>query len=144
MALQVFPLLTISLIIYTALTLTGMGGTGGAPWHEVVVVNLPMYSGDVWRVTWGTLFLVGSIGLLFIELIRSTRVGTASITNHLLSFLVFVAALLLFILAPGFGNSTYFLFLAMTFLDPMAGLVVTTVAARRDLAIGDGAGATKH
>lgn len=144
MALQVFPLLTISLIIYAALTFTGMAGSAGTPWHEVVVINLPMYSGDVWRVTWGTLFLVGSIGLLFIELIRSTKVGTASITNHLLSFLVFVAALLLFILAPGFGNSTYFLFLAMTFLDPMAGLVVTTVAARRDLAISDTQGAPKH
>ncbi|HBS31868.1 MAG TPA: hypothetical protein DEA40_09010 [Parvularcula sp.] len=144
MALQVFPLLTISLIIYAALTLTGMAGAGGTAWHEVVVANLPMYSGDVWRVTWGTLFLVGSIGLLFVELIRSTRVGTASITNHLLSFLVFVVALLLFILAPGFGNSTYFLFLAMAFLDPMAGLVVTTVAARRDLAVGDVSGAAKH
>ncbi len=138
MALQVFPLLTISLIIYTVLTLIGVGGAQGAPWHEAVVINLPMYSGDVWRVTWGTLFLVGSVGLLFVELIRSTKVGTASITNHLLSFLVFVAALLLFILAPGFGNSTYFLFLAMAFLDPMAGLVVTTVAARRDLSVTDG------
>lgn len=137
MALQVFPLLTISLIIYAVLTVTGMGGAQGTPWHEVVVVNLPMYSGDVWRVTWGTIFLLGSVGLLFVELIRATKVGTASITNHLLSFLVFVVALLLFILAPGFGNSTYFLFLAMTFLDPMAGLVVTTVSARRDLAVGD-------
>ncbi|MFN3958331.1 MAG: hypothetical protein ACK4NP_00300 [Parvularculaceae bacterium] len=137
MALQVFPLLTISLIIYSVLTVTGMGGAQGAPWHEVVVVNLPMYSGDVWRVTWGTIFLLGSVGLLFVELVRATKVGTASITNHLLSFLVFVVALLLFILAPGFGNSTYFLFLAMTFLDPMAGLVVTTVSARRDLAVGD-------
>jgi hypothetical protein len=138
MALQVFPLLTISLIIYAVLTLIGVGGAQGAPWHEAVVISLPMYSGDVWRVTWGTLFLVGSVGLLFVELIRSTKVGAASITNHLLSFLVFVAALLLFILAPGFGNSTYFLFLAMAFLDPMAGLVVTTVAARRDLSVTDG------
>jgi hypothetical protein len=143
MALQVFPLLTISLIIYSVLTLAGMGGANGVSWHEVVVIELPMYSGDIWRVTWGTIFLVGSVGLLFVELIRSTKVGTASITNHLLSFLVFVVALLLFILAPGFGNSTYFLFLAMTFLDPMAGLVVTTVSARRDLAVGD-ATATKH
>ncbi len=56
---------------------------------------------------------------------------------------MFVVALLLFILAPGFGNSTYFLFLAMTFLDPMAGLVVTTVAARRDFAVTD-TGSQKH
>ncbi len=136
MALQVFPLLTISLIIYSVLTLTGMGGANGVAWHDIVVIELNMYSGDIWRVTWGTIFLLGSVGLLFVELVRATKVGTASITNHLLSFLVFVVALLLFILAPGYGNSTYFLFLAMTFLDPMAGLVVTTVSARRDLSVG--------
>lgn len=137
MALQVFPLLTISLIIYTVLTVTGMGGANGASWHDVIVASLPMYSGDIWRVSWGTLFLMGSMGLLFVELIRATKAGTASITNHLLSFLLFVIALLLFILAPGFGNSVYFIFLTMTFLDPMAGLVVTTVTARRDLAVTD-------
>ncbi len=143
MALQVFPLLTISLIIYSVLTLAGMGGANGVAWHDIVVIELNMYSGDIWRVTWGTIFLLGSVGLLFVELVRATKVGTASITNHLLSFLVFVVALLLFILAPGFGNSTYFLFLAMAFLDPMAGLVVTTVGARRDLAVADPTGA-KH
>lgn len=142
MALQVFPLLTISLIIYTVLTVTGMGGANGAAWHDIVVLNLPMYSGDIWRVTWGTLFLLGSMGLLFVELIRATKAGTASITNHLLSFLLFVIALLLFILAKGYGNSVYFIFLTMTFLDPMAGLVVTTVTARRDLSVTDVAG--KH
>jgi hypothetical protein len=135
MAFQIFPLLTISLIIYTVLTVTGMGGAEGAAWHDVVVVSLPMYSGDVWRVTWGALFLTGSMGLLFVELIRATKVGTASITNHLLSFLLFVVALLAFILAPGYGNSVYFIFLTMTFLDPMAGLVVTTVSSRRDVSL---------
>lgn len=137
MVLQIFPLLTISLVIYIVLTLAGMGGAAGTGWQDIVVVSLPMYSGDIWRVTWGTLFLAGSMGLLFVELIRATKVGTASVTNHLLSFLLFVVALLLFILAPGYGNSTYFIFLAMTFLDPMAGLVVTTVTARRDLAVTD-------
>ncbi|MGD9799321.1 MAG: hypothetical protein AB7V02_01870 [Parvularculaceae bacterium] len=137
MALQIFPLLTISLVIYTVLTVTGMGGGAGTAWHDIVVVSLPMYSGDVWRVTWGTLILAGSMGLLFDELVRATKAGTASITNHLLSILLFVVALLLFILAPGFGNSVYFIFLTMTFLDPMAGLVVTTVTARRDLAVTD-------
>ncbi|MCB2112073.1 MAG: hypothetical protein KDD85_00835 [Parvularculaceae bacterium] len=135
MALQMFPLLTISLVIYAVLTLTGVAGEAGTAWHDIVVVSLPMYSGDVWRVDWGALFLTGSMGLLFVEIVRATKAGAASITNHLLSFLLFVVALLLFILAPGFGNSVYFIFLMMTFLDPMAGLVVTTVTARRDLAV---------
>jgi len=137
MNLQIFPLLAISLIIYTVLTFTGITGADGLPWYEIPLLRLPMYSGDVWNVEWGTLFLTGSVGLLFVELVRATKAGTASITNHLLSFLLFVVALLLFILAPGYGNSTYFIFLAMTFLDPMAGLVVTTVTARRDLAVTD-------
>lgn len=134
MILQMFPLLAISLIVYVILSVVGVGG-GGAPWHELEVVALPMYSGDVWRVTWGALFLTASLGLLFVELVRATKTGTASITNHLLSFLLFIAVLLLFVLAPGFGNTTYFLFMVMTFLDPMAGMVVTTTSARRDLAV---------
>ena len=137
MALQIFPLLTISIVIYAVLTLTGMGGADGQAWYDIVVLNVPMYSSDVWRVTWGVLFLTGSMGLLFVELIRATKTGQAPISNHLLSIILFVVALLLFILAPGFGNSTYFVFLLMTFLDPMAGLVVTTVTSRRDLSVTD-------
>jgi hypothetical protein len=135
MILQMFPLLAISLIVYVILNLLGMSGTAGAPWHEIEIVALPMYSGDVWRVTWGAVFLTGSLGLLFVELVRATKTGTASITNHLLSFLLFIVVLLLFVLAPGYGNTTYFLFMVMTFLDPMAGMVVTTTSARRDLAV---------
>ncbi|MEL7490195.1 MAG: hypothetical protein AAGJ73_05705 [Pseudomonadota bacterium] len=136
---QMFPLLTISLIVYAALTFLGLTSPEGLPWHEGLVVQLPMYSGDTWGVTWGDAFLVGSMGLLFVELIRATKTGTASITNHLLSFLLFIVALLMFILAPGFGNSLFFIFMTMTFLDPMAGFVVTTVTARRDLSVAEGA-----
>lgn len=140
MTLQMFPLLAISFLVYAALTLIGLSGPAGEPWHEGVLLTLSMYSKDVWPITWGDLFLAGSVGLLFVELVRSTRTGAAAITNHLLSFMLFIIVLLAFILAPGFGNSVFFLFLTMTFLDPMAGLVVTTVTARRDLAVSDGFG----
>ena len=85
----------------------------------------------------GDLFIVASMGLLFIELIRATKTGTESITNHFLSFMLFIAVLLTFILAPGFGNSVFFIFTTMTLLDPMAGFVVTTVTARRDIGVPD-------
>lgn len=136
MSVQMFPLLTIAFIVYVVLTVIGLN-SGEPAWHEQPLADLPLYSGDVWRVKWGDIFLVGSMALLFVELVRSTRTGTASITNHLLSFLLFIAVLLCFILAPGFGNSVFFLFLTMTFLDPMAGFIVTTVTARRDFTVGD-------
>lgn len=137
---QMFPLLAISLIVFAIMTLTGVVGTAAMPWYDVMFVELPMVSGDMWQVTWGDVFLLGSMGLLFVELLRSTKTGSESIMNHALSVVVFVAALLLFIIVKGFGNSIFFLFMSMTFLDFMAGFIVTTVTARRDLSVGGVAG----
>ena len=135
---QMFPLLAISLIVFAIMTLTGAVGSPAMPWYDVMFVELPMVSGDKWKVTWGDVFLLASMGLLFVELLRSTRTGSESIMNHALSVVVFVVALLLFIIVQGFGNSVFFLFMSMTFLDFMAGFIVTTVTARRDLSVGGG------
>jgi hypothetical protein len=135
---QMFPLLAVSLIVYAALTLTGVVDAGDKLWYEVELVILPMVSGDQWLVSWGDLFLVASMGLLFVELLRSTKTSSESIMNHALSVVVFVVALLLFIIVQGFGNSVFFIFMSMTFLDFMAGFIVTTVTARRDLSVGGG------
>lgn len=135
---QMFPLLGISLVVYAVLSLTGAVGSGSDPWYDLTFVNLELVSGDTWNVSWGDMFLLGSLGLLFVELLRSTKTGSASIMNHAFSVVVFVIALLLFIIVQGFGNSVFFIFMSMTFLDFMAGFIVTTVTARRDLAVGDG------
>jgi hypothetical protein len=132
---QMFPLLGISLVVYAVLTFTG---AAGAEWYELTFVQLPMVSDDIWEVTWGDLFLLVSMALLFVELLRSTKTGSESIMNHALSVVVFIISLLLFIIVRGFGNSVFFLFMTMTFLDFMAGFIVTTVTARRDLAVGGG------
>ena len=135
---QMFPLLAVSLIIFSILTFTGAADVGDVPWHDVSLLDLPMVSGDRWNITGGDFFLLVSMGLLFVELLRSTKTGSESIMNHALSVVVFVAALLLFIIVQGFGNSVFFIFLSMTLLDFMAGFIVTTVTARRDLAVADG------
>lgn len=144
MKLEMFPLLAISFVVYTALTLIGVPaqGAGGqeVAWYDALVTALPLVSGDIWEIRGGDIFLLVSVGFLFVELVRSTKTGAASIANHLLYFLLFVVVLLCFILVKGFGNSVFFIFMMMTFLDPMAGLVVTTVTARRDLAVADKSG----
>ncbi|GJL96164.1 MAG: hypothetical protein DHS20C05_25690 [Hyphococcus sp.] len=137
---QMFPLLAISMIVFAVLTLTGAVGTEAVPWYDMLFIELPMVSGDLWKVTWGDIFLLSSMGLLFVELLRSTKTGSESIMNHALSVVVFVIALLLFIIVEGFGNSVFFLFMSMTFLDFMAGFIVTTVTARRDLSVAEGVG----
>ncbi|MGF1545307.1 MAG: hypothetical protein ACFB00_12555 [Parvularculaceae bacterium] len=135
--IQMFPLLVVSLVIYAVLTLTNMS-IGTESWRLAELMNLPLASDDVWVIRGGDVFLVGSMGLLFVELERATNTDTSSLTNHALSFILFIVCLLLFIFFSGFGNSTFFIYMSMTFLDPMAGIVVTTVTARRDFSVAEG------
>lgn len=138
--LQSFPLLTIGLVVYAVLTLVdSVAGTGAAAhWTQQLLIELPLVSkGSVWEIRGGDIFLTFCMGLLFVEIVRSTQSGKGALTNNLFSVLLAVACLIMFILVVGFGNSVFFLFTSMTFLDALAGMIVTTVTARRDLSITD-------
>ncbi|MDB4974725.1 MAG: hypothetical protein JWN48_3066 [Myxococcaceae bacterium] len=135
--LQTFPLLALTLIIYVVVSLLqGAVPAGGLAWYDLPSFELKLISGDLWAITAGDLFLGLSMVMLFIEILRATRSGSSSVLNHALSVVVFVVGLLLFITVKGFGNSVFFLFLSMTFLDFMAGFIITTMTARRDFAFG--------
>jgi hypothetical protein len=129
-----FPLLLFSLLVYAAFTF--LSGSNAQPWYDAPSLSITMNSGDVWHITMGHLFIGFSFVMLFIELLRSTRTGRASILNHGLSVLVFIGALLMFTTVRGYGNSIFFLFVAMTFTDFMVGFIITTAASRRDVSIG--------
>lgn len=126
-ATQSFPLLAITLGLFAFFDLTSDGA-----WYRELWFSVRLMSGAVWQITGGDFFLGLSLLLLFVELVRATRSSGESIINHALSAVVFIASMLLFITRPGFGNSTFFLFTAMTMLDFMAGFIITTMAARRD------------
>ena len=86
-----------------------------------------------WVVSFGDLLILLSLILLFIELLKSTSTGTAAIFNHALSMLVFIICLVEFLLHPAFATSAFFIILVMALLDVLAGVVVTIIAARRDV-----------
>jgi hypothetical protein len=52
--------------------------------------------------------------------------------------IVFVVALILFLIWPLAATSLFFLITMITLLDVMAGFSVTIRAARRDYSVGDG------
>lgn len=127
---SMFPLLTVSLVLFTIAKFAVGDG-----WVDHELTTITMVSGDPWMISYGHAFIILSMGFLFIELLRATKTGTDSLVNHALSALLFIVALLLFIIVPGFGNSVFFIFVSMTFLDFMAGFIVTTVTARRDFGV---------
>ena len=155
---SVFPLLVIPVVIYNLMAFLFSGGDGipGDPVEGAEAVGLglaplmdelqgtfltlPMISGVRWELTNGDALILLAIGLLFIEVLKSTSTGTATIMNHAVSMVLFIICLIEFLLIGNFGTSVFFILTIMTLLDVLAGVVVTIVSARRDFAVGEGFG----
>ena len=94
-----------------------------------------MPSAAVWAFTWSDLFVAISLGLLFLEVVKATRTGRGEILNHAFSTLIFVSALVEFLLLPGFATSAFALLTLMALFDVVAGYTISIVSARRDLMV---------
>lgn len=146
----IFPLLVIPVILYNLLALgAGSAETTNAA-GQLVVANtaplasmlaetafsLPMISGVDWVLTKGDAIVLLAVTFLFLEILKSTSTGTATIINHGISLLLFIICLVQFLLMPNFATSTFFILMSMTLLDVLAGVIVTIVSARRDFGVG--------
>lgn len=99
------------------------------------VLGLP--TGGEWHISAGDLLLMLALSLLFLELIKSTSASSSAIANHAFSLILFVVCLVEFLLLPAFATSVFFLVLLMCLLDVLAGIVVTIMAARRDISLAE-------
>ena len=134
--MRLFPLLLIAVVIYNVLAF----GTG-LTHHDVYgmlnsAVTIHMFSGDDWHYSVGDALVTLSLILLFIEIVKATRTNARQIANHGLSMLVFIIALVEFIVLHGFANSTFFLILVMCLVDVVGGYTISIVAAEHDLGVG--------
>lgn len=149
-----FPLFIIPVGIYAMIALaTGtepmpvMSGTEelsaiGSPMMGILsqkFFSVPMIAGNVeWVMTKGDALLLLSIAVLFMEILKSTSTGTATIMNHAFSMILFIVCLMLFLLHANFATSVFFIVTVMALLDVLAGVVVTIVSARRDFGVSEG------
>lgn len=125
------PLLVIPLIIYN-LVAFGLIGGEGAGW-VTPVLTVPMVSGAVLTLSMGDFLIVLALVLLMIEVLKSTRTGTHSIIDHMMSTLVFVAYLVEFLVVPAASTALFFTCLVMSFVDLVAGFSVSIRSANRDV-----------
>ncbi|MFN4226463.1 MAG: hypothetical protein ACK4HR_09105 [Hyphomonas sp.] len=147
----IFPLLVIPVVLYNLIALVGGGdvqttNAAGelvqaqvAPIQSLLnerFLGLPMISGVEWILTKGDAIVLLAVTFLFLEILKSTSTGTATIINHGISLLLFIVCLVQFLLMPNFATSTFFILMSMTLLDVLAGVIVTIVSARRDFGVG--------
>lgn len=134
--LGAFPTILIAVILYNLLALGGM--VGGQ--HDMQVLlshgfTIKMFSGDMWRITIGDLYVLAALGMLFVEVVRATSTTRREILNHAFSMLTFVLAMVEFITMKGFATSVFFLIMTMAAFDVVAGYTISIVAAKRDLSV---------
>ena len=146
----IFPLLVIPVVLYNLLAMA-FGGpvqdidasgqliqSQAAPMASLLnerFLGLPMISGVEWVLTKGDAIVLLAVTFLFLEILKSTSTGTATIINHGISLLLFIICLVQFLLMPNFATSTFFILMSMTLLDVLAGVIVTIVSARRDFGV---------
>lgn len=130
------PLLLIPFLLFNL----GLSGVLGA--DDVFIRSLfsvEMMSGGTWTMQWGDLLVLIALLILFVEIMKSTRSGSASIIDHLLStvvFVVFVAFLVEFLMVAGAATSLFFTLMIIALIDVLAGFSVSIRTAGRDINIG--------
>jgi hypothetical protein len=125
-----FPLFLISFAIYNMIVFL----TPGVSWGDVLL-SVPMQSGATWVITLGDSLIALSLVFLFVEVLKATRTSVRSMFDHLLSTVIFIAALVEFLLVPQAATSVFAILLVMALVDVMAGWSVSLRAARRDLTV---------
>jgi len=131
------PLMIIPFIVYNVIAMTVTATTGGDVWQNEIF-SLNMLSGATWAMTLGELMITFALMLLFVEIMKSTRIGASSIIDHLLSTFVFIAFLVEFLLVPAAAHAVFFILMVITFVDVIAGFSVSIRSATRDVSVGGG------
>lgn len=146
MSLRAIPVTVLAFILYNVVVLfsgapADPAGDGAAAARALLaseIVSFPMMSGARWSFTWGDLILIVTMVLLFIEILKATYTSTASLVDHGLSMVIFIAALIEFLMVPQAATSIFFLILVAFLIDVVAGFTIGIRVARRDIGFGAG------
>ena len=125
-----FPLLLVPFAIYNMIAFLMAGVSWTAP-----VTTVHMMSGQDWVLTWEDILLAFAIFLLWVELIKSARIGARGAVDHILAVALFVAMLIEFLLVQKSATSTFFLLMAIALVDALAGFVVGMRTAGRQIEV---------
>jgi len=125
-----FPLLLIPFAIYNIIVFLMPGVTFSSQ-----LFSVPMLSKAVLVVSAGDLLLVISILILFVEIVKATRMGSRSIIDHVLSLILFLVMLTEFITVGRAATSTFLLLSTLSFVDVIGGFAVTIRTSQRDIAL---------
>ena len=123
------PLLIIPFAIYNVLVFLF-----DMKWTQDLA-RIHMISGADWTFTPGELLIGVSIIILFFEMLKSTRLTTRTIIDHMLTTVLFIAMIVEFLLVQRAATGTFFLLLVISVVDGIGGFTITIRTAQREVTV---------
>jgi hypothetical protein len=101
--------------------------------QAAALLTFTLPSDAVVSVKFSDVFLIAVALILFFEILKAAAVTPGSSwVEHMLSTLVFIAFLIMFLVVPAAGNSTFLIVMIMSLIDVLAGWTISYRAALRD------------
>jgi hypothetical protein len=125
-----FPLLLIPFAIYNIIAFLMPDVRFSAE-----LFTVPMLSKVSLSVTMGDVLVIFAILILYVEILKATRVGSRSIVDHMLSLILFLAMLGEFMILPQAATSTFLLLVTLNFIDVVGGFTITIRTSQRDFSL---------
>jgi hypothetical protein len=125
-----FPLLLVPFVLYNLFAFL----FGVTDWNGPIF-SIHLISGGEWKIGWGDLLIALAILLLYVEIVKSARIGSRGIMEHMLSMLLFIGMIVEFLMVDRAASSTFFLLMVAEFVDVVGGFTVSVRTAQRDIGI---------
>ncbi len=128
------PLTLIPFALYNLTAFGFFGSPAGDPWFQPML-TLELVSGARFSLVSGDLMILCGLVVLFLEILKATRTGTAALSDHILSMMVFAVYLVEFLTVPQAASSVFFILTVIAMIDVIAGFTVSLTGARRDISL---------
>jgi hypothetical protein len=129
MYLIAFPLLIIPFVLYNMIAfLLSLE-------FSTTLFDVPLLSGRSMPVSTGDMLILTAVLLLYVEILKATRLSSKAIMDHVLSMILFLAMTIEFISVQRAATSTFLILVALSFVDVIGGFTITIRTAQRDIAV---------
>jgi hypothetical protein len=129
MYLIAFPLLLVPFVLYNMIAfLLNLD-------FSTTVFNVPVLSGRPMPVNTGDMLVIFSVLLLYLEILKATRMSNKAIIDHVLSMILFLGMVIEFVVVQRAATSTFLIITALSFVDVIGGFTITIRTAQRDIEI---------
>jgi hypothetical protein len=135
MFLAYVPLMVVPLLLYNAFAFA-IFGDWEAGFADAALFTVPMVSGASFTLTVSATIILMALVLLFFEILKSTRIGSANIVDHAFATLILLVYVLEFFLVARCATSTFLVLTAIALIDLLSGFAVSLRSATRDVSVG--------